>query len=100
MTVFKMNEIDTVVANSEEEAKAFYKDFVDVNEEELHEDFVGEVSLEKRMYVGLEMLTEEEKTQAREWINFEGEMLTPMTYKEVMQRKNQEAPYIISSTDW
>ena len=61
MKVFKMNDCDWVAAESEEQAKEFYKKECGFDDDEINEDFVGEVSLFDKMYVLASDVPEQEK---------------------------------------
>lgn len=49
MKVYRMNDTEWVCAPSEEQAKVYYHDKVGFSEDEINEDFQGEVSLKDKI---------------------------------------------------
>lgn len=58
-----MKNIDWICAETGEQAKQFYKNEVGYEEDEINEDFEGEVSLQQKMFVPFEDLSPKEQKQ-------------------------------------
>ena len=81
MRVFRMNECDWVCAESEEQAKSFYLKTVGFDEEEIEEDFIGEVSLQDTV-----------SEQDGEFVN--------ISFEQLIERYEITEPCIIASTEY
>ncbi|QCS52366.1 hypothetical protein [Priestia flexa] len=100
MKVFKMNDYDWVCAKSEKQAKEFYKSEVGFNDEEINEEFVGEVSLQDEMLVEVDELPHEEKMQVQRMKKYAGTLFAYKTFEWVINHENISKPCIISSTEY
>lgn len=83
MNVYRMNECDWVCAETEEQAKAFYKKEVGFDDDEIEEDFMGEVSLQGTMVD----------------LDDDGNFVK-RTFEEVIVQDNITEPCIICSTEY
>ena len=95
--VFKMNDCDWVYAESEEQAKEFYSQFID--EEEIEEDFQGEVSITNRMLYEVSELPPEEQKLEQDTRKFGGVLCAYKTFEWVIKQDNIKAPCILASTE-
>lgn len=101
MKVFKMNDIDWVCAESEQRAKEFYKKEVGFDDDEINEEFVGEVSLNNIMYIHIDDLPlEEQHITQLNMRNVGGEIFIPMPFSWVIENEKITNPCIICSTEY
>lgn len=100
MKVFKMNDIDWVAAETEEQAKAFYEKEVEFTGEEIDHEFVGEVSLGHTMLVSLDDLPAEEMKMCQIMKRVGGELFVRKSFSWVIENENITKPCIIASTEY
>lgn len=101
MKVFKMNDYDWVCAENEQQAKEYYKKEVGFDDEEIEEEFLGEVSLNDTMLVNVNDLPYEENmiTQLN-MRNIGGELYVPKPFSWVIENEKITKPCIIASTEF
>lgn len=97
---YKMNGIDIVVAETEEEAKTYYAKEVGQTKEEVEHDFVGEVSLNTRMWINIDDLPLEEQKQCLLMKKMNGGLFVERSFKWVLENEKPHTPCIISSTEY
>ena len=106
--VFQMNECDWMAGESEEQVKKAYKEQTGLSDEEINEDFVGEVGLDTGWrwaeIVDLEELKDAAFARKGElvvrWI--QGSFCFKQTFEEALRqdmKKGQQIPYVIASTE-
>jgi hypothetical protein len=95
--VFKMNDSDWVYADNEEQAKNYYVNLTECNEDDL--DNVKEVSLQNTMYYEVNRLPNEEKDMAHEMGWFAGELCALKTFEWVIKQENIKTPSILATTE-
>lgn len=100
MKVFKMNEYDHVAAETEEQAKAYYKELCGFDDLEIEHEFEGEVSLGNEMLIDVDDLPHEEKIQVQKMRNIGGHLYAYKTFEWVLKDDSQKEPYVICSTEW
>lgn len=101
MKVFKMNDIDWVCAENEQQAKDFYKKEVGFNDDEIEEEFLGEFSLNNLMLVSVDDLPEEEKLITQlDMKNIGGELFVYKSFSWVIENEKISKPCIICSTEY
>lgn len=100
MKVFKMNDWDWVCAESEEQAKAFYKNECGFDENEINEEFVGEVSFQDEMLIEADDLPFEEQNKPQKLKMFAGTLFVYKTFEWVINHEKITKPCIISSTEY
>jgi hypothetical protein len=100
MRVFKMNDCDWVCAETEEQAKEFYKNEVGFDENEINEEFVGEVSIQDEMLIEVDDLPIEEQNQRQKMKMYAGTLFAYKTFEWVIKHENITKPCIISSTEY
>lgn len=100
MKVFKMNDMDHVAAESEKQAKDFYKDLCDYNDEEIEEDFLGLVSLQNEMLIDLDDLTDEDRKTRQKLKAVGDQIYVYQTFKWVLNNDEPKQPYVICSTEY
>ncbi|MCA1029327.1 hypothetical protein LCM23_25270 [Cytobacillus kochii] len=100
MKVFRMNDYDWVCAESEEQAKEFYKNECGLDYEEINEYFVGEVSLQDEMMIEVGDLPIEEQKQTQKFKEYAGTLFAYKTFEWVIKNENITEPCIISSTEY
>ncbi|HDT6575757.1 TPA: hypothetical protein QFT23_001865 [Bacillus cereus] len=102
MKVFKMNDCDWVCAETEEQAKEFYKNECGFDDEEIGEYFEGEVSLQDKMHISIDELPDEEQRVAtiEPVIHRGGETCVLRSFEWVIKRDNITNPCIIASTEY
>lgn len=100
MKVFKMNDIDWVAAESEQEAKEFYAKEVGHTLEEVDHDYVGEVSLSNTMFVEVDELPEEELRKAQVMKRVAGTLFAYKPFSWVIEHDNITKPCVIASTEY
>lgn len=87
MKVFKMNDCDWVCAESEEQAKSFYKSECGFDDNEINEYFEGEESLENTMLISVDDLPIEEQKQPQEMIKQGSELFVRRSYAWVIENE-------------
>ncbi|AMQ66564.1 hypothetical protein BH753_gp082 [Bacillus phage Shbh1] len=97
MKVFRMNDYDSVCAETEDQAWEFYKNLTGFTEEDMEEDYIGEVSLDDKMLVFKEDYIEFSKEY--ETVKYAGEYWLEVPYWLVIEQENLKVPTIISSTE-
>lgn len=100
MKVFKMNDCDWVCAETEEQAKEYYKKECGFDDEDINEGFVGEVSLQDKMHILADDLPLEEQQMCQTMINIGGELHVLKTFEWVIKNDNITSPCIIASTEY
>ncbi|KAB2391061.1 MULTISPECIES: hypothetical protein [Bacillus cereus group] len=102
MKVFAMNDCDTVCAETEEQAKEFYKNECGFEEDEINEYFEGEVSLQDKIHISIDDLPDEEQRIATIEPVFHrgGETCVLRTFEWVIKQNNITSPCIIASTEY
>jgi hypothetical protein len=104
MKVFRVNEYDWVAAHSLEEAKSWYLENIDSDEEwAFDEVYLGEVDIHKvKMWYPVTNIPQEIKEQAPpyEVKDFGGELFAHLTFSQVLEIDKPTEPYIIASTEY
>ncbi|PIE97218.1 hypothetical protein CO726_02630 [Bacillus fungorum] len=100
MKVFKMNDCDWVCAETEEQAKEFYKNECGFEDDEVNEYFEGEVSLNTMMHVDADDLPEEELTKCQQMTKYGDTLLILKPFKWVIEHENITSPCVIASTEY
>lgn len=100
MRVFKMNDCDWVCAENEGQAKEYYKKETGFNEDEIEEEFLGDVSLQDEMLVEITDLPIEEQKQPQKLKEYGGSLFAYKTFEWVIAHENITKPCIISSTEY
>ncbi|MDV6040536.1 hypothetical protein N7X28_29445 [Bacillus sp. SM-B1] len=100
MKVFKMNDCDWVCAETEEQAKEFYKNECGFDDEEINEYFEGEVSLREKMHILADDLPLEEQKQCQMMIHRGRELHVLKTFEWVIKNENITSPCVIASTEY
>jgi len=100
MKVFKMNDFDWVCAETEEQAKEYYKEECGIGDEDLNEGFVGEVSLQEVTYVDIDELPESEKDNFQCGRPLGDSIVVRKTFEWVIKNDNITSPCIIASTEY
>lgn len=100
MKVFKMNEIDHVCAESEEQAKKFYQETTGEDMQDIEESFEGEVSLSETMYVSIDDLPKEELHFPQIMKRIGGELWVEKPFEWVIKNEKITEPCIICSTEY
>ncbi|WP_374187471.1 hypothetical protein ACEPPU_24285 [Priestia aryabhattai] len=100
MKVFKMNDIDWVAAETEEQAKFFYGKEVGFDQGEVEHDFVGEVSLQDTMLVEVDELPLEEQKMAQTMKRLHGTLFTYKPFSWVIEHEKITKPCVIASTEY
>lgn len=96
-----MNDYDWVCAENEGQAKEFYKKETGFNEDEIEEEFLGDVSLNDTMLVNVDDLPEEEKMITQlDMRNIGGELFVRKSFSWVIEKENITKPCIICSTEY
>ncbi len=99
MKVFRINEYDWVCADNEEQAKEWYHDETGVDTKDIEEDFIGEVSLDEMMWVGIDDVPEHERNNFKTEVKF-GEIWCHVSFDWVIKNESITEPCIISSTEY
>lgn len=98
MNFYRMDGIDTVAAETEEQAINFYISETGFKKEDITE--IEKLSAYRTMWVELDFLTEDEKNQAQIMQRGPyGGLEVKMSFKDVFEREGRKAPYIIASTE-
>ncbi|MDA1861180.1 hypothetical protein PDK22_26190 [Bacillus cereus group sp. BY122LC] len=100
MKVFKMNDFDWVCAETEDQAKTYYKKECGFDDEDINEGFVGEVSLRNTMHIDVDDLPYEEQTNCQTMINIGGTLFALKTFEWVIKTESITSPCIIASTEY
>ncbi|TXR66928.1 hypothetical protein [Bacillus sp. AR18-7] len=100
MKVFKMNDSDWVCAETEEQAKEFYKNECGFDDDDINEFFEGEVSLQEAMYVDIDELPESEKNKLQCGKPLGDSIVVRKTFKWVIEHQEITSPCIIASTEY
>ncbi|PEE04585.1 hypothetical protein [Bacillus pseudomycoides] len=100
MKVFKMNDFDWVCAETEEQAKVYYKKECGFDDEDINEDFAGEVSLQEATYVDIDELPESEKNNLQCGRPLGDSIVVRKTFEWVIKNDNITSPCIIASTEY
>ncbi|PFW87229.1 hypothetical protein COL32_27680 [Bacillus pseudomycoides] len=100
MKVFKMNDFDWVCAETEEQAKEYYKNECGFDDEDINEGFVGEVSLQEATYVDIDELPESEKNNFQCGRPLGDSIVVRKTFEWVIKNDNITSPCIIASTEY
>jgi len=100
MKVFKMNDIDWVAAETEEQAKAFYKEECNADDEDIEEYFVGEVSLQDTMFVEVDELPPEELKKPQTMKHMYGTLFAYKSFSWVIEHDKITKPCVIASTEY
>lgn len=97
-----MNDCDWVCAESEEQAKEFYKKETGFEKDEIENDFEtwGEVPLSDTMYVTLDGLPTEELKVPQIMKQYGGEAWVKKPFAWVIEHEQIKSPCIISSTEY
>lgn len=98
--VFKMNDFDWVCAETEEQAKAYYKKECGFDGEYINEGFVGEVSLQDTMHVDIDELPESELKKMQVGIPIGDTIFVYKTFEWVIEHEKITSPCIIASTEY
>jgi len=103
--VFEMNDCDTVAAKNEEEAKAFYEQFIE--REEIEEYFGGEANFSQNIRIFISDLSDIEREKViqvlgADVLNEEAKEFycTLLEWLEIMILTGQTEPFIIASTEY
>lgn len=100
MKAFSFDGVDTVVAESLEQAKEFYKELTGFDDADLSAMSIEEKDMgTTTMWYETSDLSEEIAKQNREQKIFGNTSFTKVTLKEAYEMDNIEAPYIICSTE-
>ncbi|HDR3439649.1 TPA: hypothetical protein ACR3Z0_006590 [Bacillus thuringiensis] len=100
MKVFKMNDIDWVCAETEEQAKEYYKEECGIGDEDLNEYFEGEVSLQETMHINVDDLPYEEQQQCQTMMHRGGELVVLRSFEWAIKQNNITKPCVIASTEY
>lgn len=100
MKVFKMNDCDWVCAETEEQAKEYYKKECGFDDKEINEYFEGEVSLQDTMHILADDLPLEEQQMCQTMIRRGGELHVLKTFDWVIRHGNITSPRVIASTEY
>lgn len=101
MRVFKMNDYEHVAANSPEEAKKFYGELCGFTYDEVQADFEGEASLQEKMLVDVNDLTNGMFVNLDNLVYKYGTAWIPMTFEWVLENdQHNNEPFVISSTEY
>ncbi|WP_206774973.1 hypothetical protein [Bacillus cereus] len=100
MKVFRFFDCDWVCAESEEQAKEFYKNEFGFDNEDINECFEGEVSLQETMYVDIDELPEAEKNNFQFGKPYGDTIVVCKTFEWVIKHENITSPCIIASTEF
>ncbi|EMY4797085.1 MULTISPECIES: hypothetical protein [Bacillus] len=102
MKVFKMNDIDWVCAETEEQAKEYYKEECGIDDEDLNEYFEGEVSLRETMLINIDDLPDEEQRVAiiEPVVHRGGATCVLRSFEWVIKQDNITKPCVIASTEY
>lgn len=100
MKAFSFDGIDTVVAESLEQAKEFYKDLIGFDDAKLSIMDIEEKDMDTTtMWYKTSDLSDEIAKQNREQKIFDYTSYTKVTLKEAYEMDNIEVPYIICSAE-
>ncbi|HDX9654325.1 TPA: hypothetical protein ROY23_004846 [Bacillus wiedmannii] len=100
MKVFKMNDCDWVCAETEEQAKEYYKNECGFEDEDINEYFEGEVSLQNTMHISVDDLSDEEQHMCHLMVHRGGELCVLKTFEQVINNENITQPCIIATTEY
>ncbi|MGG3964996.1 hypothetical protein [Heyndrickxia faecalis] len=98
MKVFKMNECDLVAAETEGQAKEFYKK--EFGFDDIAIDFEGEVPLTDTILINVDDLLEEEQLLTQEFTRSGNELFVNRSFKWVIEKEKITSPCIIASTEY
>ena len=100
MKVYCFDGVDTIVANSLEQAKEFYVKETGFTKEDLESMEIVEKDMNSTfMWYQSNELSNEIASQCRKHKMFHNELFTEVTLKEAFEMDNQKVPYIIASTE-
>jgi len=100
MKVYKMNDIDWVAAETEEQAKSFYKEECNVEDADIEEFFEGEVSLEETMLIDVDDLPLEEQKMVQTMKQYAGTLFAYKPFSWVIEHEKITKPCVIASTEY
>lgn len=96
--VFQLNEFDTVAAPSLEEAIKWYLKETDMPEEEVI-DNPKERDIDDTVWSSSAYLTDEELMQARDYRYINEQLVTPITFRRLLEHSDSKIPFIIASIE-
>ncbi|RFT66481.1 hypothetical protein D0U04_13610 [Bacillus clarus] len=99
MKVFKVSEGEWVCAETEERAKAYYKEQTGFSDEEINEYYEGEVSLQEKMHVDIDDLPEEEKNNFQCGIPYGNMIYVLKSFEWVIKHERITEPCFIATTE-
>lgn len=100
MKVYKMNDCDWVAAENEQQAKEFYAKETGFTVDEVNTDFVGEVSLQEKMGVTYDELSNEEMNKVQEVFKGPDGPAVLKTFEWVIEHDKITQPCIICTTEY
>ncbi|MGH1287797.1 hypothetical protein [Bacillus toyonensis] len=100
MKVFKMNDFDWVYAETEKQAKEYYKNECGFDDEDINEGFVCEVSLQDTMHVDIDGLSEGELKKLQVGIPIGDTIFIHKTFEWAIKHENITSPCFIASTGY
>jgi hypothetical protein len=102
MKVFRLNEIDYVAAKSFEDAKQWYMDYYEFDEDEAIDPAYYPYEInpkEVMMWYEVDEIPLEEQDVTRKMKMIDGIMFALVTIDDVLNWENKDDPYIICSTE-
>ncbi|WP_301287707.1 hypothetical protein [Bacillus sp. 3103sda1] len=99
MKVYKFSDCDWVCAETDDQAKTFYKEETGFDDDDINECFEGEVSLQETMYVDIDELPESEKNNFQFGKPYGDKIFVHKTFEWVIKHENITEPCIIASTE-
>lgn len=99
MMIFKMNDIEHVAAESEEQAKKYYHNLTGEDMYDINEFFKGEVSIDGTMFVAVKELPTDELKETQEVIEAHDELWTKKTFGWFVENEKINSPCVICSTE-
>lgn len=100
MKVYNFDDTMWIAAKDENEAKIFAKEEFGWNELETEEAFQGEASLDEKMLVEVNELTEEEIKLTQKMTKIGSFFLVERSFKWVIENNDIKEPCVIASTEW
>lgn len=100
MKVFKMNDYDWVAAENEKQAKEFYKEECGFDDDDINEEFVGEVSLKEEMLIEADDLPIEEQKQQQKTMTYGNVLWVYKSFGWVIAHEKIDKPRVICSTEY
>lgn len=95
--IYKINDYDWVLADSEEQVREYYKNLTNMDDDEIEE--IKEVSINTTMLYPIDKLPEEEKWMTHSMKLFAGELCVYKTFDWVIKHENLTSPSILASRE-